>query len=188
LAALGVIAFSGAIAYELFLWNRYGDPRVYLTIQRHWDSAEPAGPAPVLPKHTLADPLSWGLETTRTALAPWPAIERRVTSLSVWNKGWTLLLLIVTAVGFIAPGPVPRLLFAVPLLIFLVGYLPNRSTLSGQVRIPALARYETAALPCFYLVAWWLRDHRRIAATLIVALLAFQLLYAAAISRGWWAG
>jgi hypothetical protein len=188
LAALGVIAFSGAIAYELFLWNRYGDPRVYLTIQRHWDSAEPAGPAPVLPKHTLADPLSWGLETTRTALAPWPAIERRVTSLSVWNKGWTLLLLIVTAVGFVAPGPVPRLLFAVPLLIFLVGYLPNRSTLSGQVRIPALARYETAALPCFYLVAWWLRDRRRLAATLIATLLAFQLLYAAAISRGWWAG
>ena len=80
------------------------------------------------------------------------------------------------------------LLFAVPLLIFLVGYLPNRSTLSGQVRIPALARYETAALPCFYLMAWWLRDHRRVAATLIAALLAFQLLYAAAISRGWWSG
>ena len=63
------------------------------------------------------------------------------------EQGWTLLLLVVTVAGFIAPGPLPRLLFAVPLLIFLMAYLPDRSTLAGQQRVLSIARYETAALP-----------------------------------------
>ena len=188
LAALGLIAVSGAVAYELFLWRHYDDPLVYTRIQKYWDSPSPPVPAPGPGGHGPADPLSWGLEATRTALAPWLAVEHRVTSLSVWNKGWTLLLLVVTVAGFVAPGPLPRLLFAVPLLIFLMAYLPNRSTLAGQQRILSIARYETAALPCFYLVAWWLRAHPRTVAALTVALVAFQCLYAAAISRGWWAG
>ena len=123
-----------------------------------------------------------------TPLAPWPFVERRVTSLSVWNKGWTLLCLLVTGVGFVAPGPIPRLLFGVPLLIFLIAYVPNWGTQVRLGRIPSIARFETAALPCFYLVAWWLRAHPRTAGALAIALLAFQLIYAAAISRGWWAG
>lgn len=187
LVGLGLLAISGLIAYEIFMWARYGDPLVYLEIQKYWN--EPPMPRPPAPTGAPAgDPISWGLDAIRNALAPWPFIERRVTSLSVWNKGWTLLLLLVTGVGFVAPGPIPRLLFAVPLLIFLIAYVPNWGTQVRLGRIPSIARFETAALPCFYLVAWWLRARPRTAGALTIALLAFQLLYAAAISRGWWAG
>ena len=188
LAALGLIAISGAVAYEFFLWRHYDDPLVYARIQKYWDSPSSPVPAPRPGGHGPADPLSWALDGTRTALAPWVAVEHRVTSLSFWNKGWTLLLLVVTGGRVHRPGPAAAAPLRRPLLIFLMAYLPNPSTLAGQQRVLSIARYETAALPCFYLVAWWLRAHPRTVAALIVALLAFQCLYAASISRGWWAG
>ena len=187
LAGLGLLAVSGLIAYEIFMWIRYGDPLVYLGIQSYWNG--PPLSRPPLPAGAgEGDPISWGPGAIRDALASWPFIERRVTSLSVWNKGWTLLCLLVTGMGLVAPGPLPRLLFGVPLLIFLIAYVPQWGAGVHQVRLLAIARYETAALPCFFLVAWWLRARPRATGALVVALLALQLLYAAAISRGWWAG
>jgi hypothetical protein len=93
--------------------------------------------------------------------------------------------LIVTIVGLLKPMGIPRVLFLLPLLIFIMTALPGKG-----LRISSIPRYETAAIPLFMLPAIWLAARNRSVLTAAVLILMFsvQLYYAMLFPREIWVG
>ena len=75
------------------------------------------------------------------------------------------------------------LLLALPLIIFMMAYLPN-----AGLRASSIFRYESAGVPLFMVLAVWLSIPTR--KPLLISLMAFSLLvqvyYAFLYSRGLW--
>jgi uncharacterized membrane protein YtjA (UPF0391 family) len=75
-----------------------------------------------------------------------------------WNALLNLIMLIIAFIGLIshraaAAAGLPRIYFLLPILIFLMAYLPDTA---GGLRLYGIGRYHLASLPCFILVAAWL--------------------------------
>ena len=92
--------------------------------------------------------------------------------------------LVLLAVVGLAQRRVPRVTFVLPIVTFLITYLPQHGAAN------CLARFELIALPCFLLLGWWAvsRRSRLVLAALLFVGLAFQLWYACLFSRGIWVG
>jgi len=139
---IGVISISGLIGYEAYLASRYGRWDAYFIAQKAWGrkaAAEPeqahrTPPGSIVGENEVqAVPLPWG----------W----RKLFLPASWGKplSWTVFLL---ALGgfFLAPSPL-RIFFVVPVLIFLLGWLPEWGH-----RVSSVPRFETGALPVFLLL------------------------------------
>ncbi|UCG33697.1 MAG: glycosyltransferase family 39 protein [Phycisphaerales bacterium] len=182
LLAIGLLSISGFLAYQAFLWSRYDRPDAFLVVQKHWPAKEVGHPwvrmltlQPVL--EGSIRPIKYAVRGEFGRLAePW-----------TWNPLLLLLVLATAAAGLIKPGKVPRLLFLLPIIIFLVGYVPG---MGGLSRFNAMARYQVVALPCFLLWANWrpIRNHRVVFVTLIAALVLLQCVFARAFANWQWAG
>ena len=141
LLAVGLLSISGFLAYQAFLWVRYDRPDAFLVVQKHWPPKEVGHPwvrmltlQPVL--EGSVRPIKYAVRGEFAKLAePW-----------TWNPLLLLLVLATAVAGLVKPGKVTRLLFLLPIIIFLVGYVPG---LGGLSRFNAMARYQVAALPCF---------------------------------------
>lgn len=182
LLAVGLLSISGFLAYQAFLWGRYDRPDAFLAVQKHWPVKEVSHPW--LRMVTLQPVLEGSIRPIKYAVR---GEFGRLTEPWTWNPLLLLLVLAVAVAGLIKPGRVPRLLFLLPIIIFLVGYVPG---LGGLSRFNAMARYQVVALPCFLLVADWrpIRDRRVVFVGLIAALVLLQCAFARAFANWQWAG
>jgi hypothetical protein len=171
-ALVGLLSVSGGLAYEAFLWQRYNSPTTYLHAQDYWERAEAEA--------HVQQAIDGGPK--RYSLPWWIDRAQRPQA---WNRGIALVLLALMVYGLCKPHGIPRILFALPLIIFLMTYVPNNG-----LRASSIYRYETAGLPVFALVAvWFSRPERRAALlSLLGAQLAVQIYYAVQFSRGVWVG
>jgi hypothetical protein len=169
-ALIGLVASSGAIAYEAFLWHRYEKPDIYFHAEDHWAHAD-AVRLTVEAKHVSRYSLQFFLNRADSPMA--------------WNRLIAIAMAGIIVIGFIKPGPVPRALFILPLVIFLMTALPDRG-----MRIGSVPRYESAGLPIFVLLGWWLSRIRRegIVMSFLLLQLLLQVYYAELFCRGIWVG
>jgi hypothetical protein len=171
LVFLGALSFSGVISYELFLWQRYHTSTAYFQAQGDWTHTERA---------RRVDDAARGVERYS-----WQFFWQRILTPQAWNRGLALIILLVTVFGFVKPMGIPRVLFLLPLLIFMMTALPG-----GGLRISSLPRYESASIPIFLLTAVWLSKPRRVhvLATILLLFFAAQVYYALLFPREIWVG
>lgn len=181
-AGLGVIASSGAIAYEVFLAERYADPTIYLAAQKNW--SDPAA-IPATPTSAVAEAreLPLGQVDRPQPKSSIPRQLAKLVSIGAWNKLFAFLILAVSGLALVRPRLFPRLLLLIPIAIFLLGYLPG-----GGARDSSVARFLTGALPTFFYVAPALAKRPRLAYGALVGCWVMQLIFVAAFSRGIWTG
>ncbi len=178
-ACLGIICISGSLAYQAFLMHRTGDFEIYFKAQKMWEISDDvrrakaaqlaaANPELVPPRHTIR----FYLEKASTPQA--------------WNRCMALGILSVSLYGLLRRSGVPRVLFIMPLVIFLLGYLPNNG-----LRASSVTRYEMASLPVFLAIGYWFarKPNRRFGLVFFVAAcLLLQVYYAYCYSLGIWVG
>jgi hypothetical protein len=111
--------------------------------------------------------------------------KERLLRPQTWNRGMAALLLIVTVAGLIRPGPMPRVILLIPLVILLMTCVPDKG-----LRISSLPRYESAATPLFLLVALWFGKPQRFnwLMLLVMVQLGVQMYYAWLFPREIWVG
>jgi hypothetical protein len=169
--ALGAISGSGLLLYEAFLWHRYQSPTAYFDAQKLWKQLDTT---------RVTDDESQGVKRYSFEF-----FKERLLRPQTWNRGLAVLLLIITVVGLIRPGPIPRVIFLIPLIILLMTCVPDKG-----LRVSSLPRYESAAAPLFLLVGLWLANQKRFSLLMIllVAQLAVQIYYAWLFPREIWVG
>jgi hypothetical protein len=172
LGFLLVLSFSGLLAYQAFLWARYDRFDSYLRAQDHWSTLSPKPPDPEKAKR-LISPLD--------EVVPPPL--NKLVSFHNWNKACVGAILLLALGGLVGPSPIPRALFLMPVIIFLLGYLPGFGA-----RYMSLARFETAALPCFLLAAILLRRPAWAGRLVVLWSFALQLFFTYEFTRGRWLG
>ncbi len=196
---VGLIAGSGGMIYEGYLRHEYGKWNAYKLAEDKWelnqdtsssttnsgllDLMSMKGDARTIAKEHAADQSEpKKVEPRRYSLA---FFLDRVKTPQAWNRvfAWTLVIIMLAAV--IQPTGIPRIFLGLPLVIFLMAYLPN-----GGLRASSIFRYESAGIPLFVITAIWLSSKNR--KPLLFGLLGLSLLvqiyYAFLYSRGVWVG
>ena len=176
------LSLSGFLAHQGYLWRLYGRPDALLAVERHWKK-DPVS-HPVLKTLTLEPVLEKSFRPVKYAFR---GQFEKLLNPKTWNPVLGLLILVLAVRGLILPENIPRVLFLLPVAVFLLTYLPDPS---GGSYLLSVARYQTAALPCFLLSAQWGPLQRRpfIIGGLLVVGMAFQCLYIRAFSNWQWAG
>ncbi len=178
LVALGAVSIVGILAYQSFLIVRYERFDAYFAAQAKWDGS-PAVTSPAASAAEAAHSASTVSPLYRRAPAPF----NRLFSPGAWNLAFAWGMLAVGLIGLARPGPFPRLVFLLPITIFLLGYLPGMGA-----RATSIARFEVVAAPCLALGAWWLRRAPVVTWALAVGGLILQCFFAFEFARGRWAG
>jgi len=182
LLAVGGVPVSGFVAYQAYLWHRYGRRDASFAVQEYWRKKDVEHPLvqtlllqPVLERS--ARPIKYLVRGQFGLLA----------EMGNYNALLGTLILALGIKGLIRPGEIPRVLFLLPVGIFVMAYLPDPA---GGGYLVSIARYQTAALPCFLLLARWKLWQRRPLAlyALFALLVALQCLYARAFANWEWAG
>lgn len=168
---IGLLSISGILCLELFLWWHYGRADAYFAAQANW----------VLP--SVSNPWHKALSLTPVLKAALQPLKfalygdfAKLLEPKVWNPFWNLAIVTVAVLGLFRSRRVPRIAFALPLLILLEAYLPDPVT-GG--RMIGIARYQLVALPCFLAVAASMSSKRRILVPFLacLAMLCMQCLY-----------
>jgi hypothetical protein len=173
-ALIGLISISGAIGYQCFLWHRYKAFDAYFQAQEYWERADQQMQQQMQTTH--AGPERYSVQF----------FLDRLHRPQGWNRILALAIVSVMLVGFWKPGPIPRTLLLLPLIIFLMTAIPNHG-----LRLSSVVRYESAGLPIFGLLAVWLSLTERRRPVLLAVLglgAAIQVYYAVLFSRGVWVG
>ncbi|HEY7088077.1 MAG TPA: glycosyltransferase family 39 protein, partial [Tepidisphaeraceae bacterium] len=168
---LGLISFSGTIAYEAFLWHRYETPTAYSQAQSAWTSGDDV---------RMARDTAGGVKRYS-----WEFFRSRLLRPQGLNRLIGLAVLVVTVAGLLKPVRIPRVYFLLPLVIVVMTCLPGRG-----LRISSLPRYESGAVPLFLLMAIWLRaqPRRALLVGLLLLQMGIQIYYAILFPREIWVG
>lgn len=162
-ALVGLVASSGFAGFSAYLVLHYQRLDAPGAVQAFWLS--PPNRHPWVRALTLQPVVGAALKPVRCLVnGPWAELAHPRT----WNQAINLTIVVLALAGLRAPGPVPRLAFLFPLLVFLMAYLPD--PVSGG-RMIGIARYQLVALPCFLLAA-----HRLVERGWTVALAALAAL------------
>jgi hypothetical protein len=178
LALIGAISTAGIAAYQCYLWQKYDDFGVYFKVQTYW---EPGGL-----RTEEARRIEQINEMKKAAeVRDLGYYARKAMTPQAWNRGLMLLFVGLAIYGLVKQTPIRRELFVMPLVIFLMTYVPGWGT-----RASSIARYETAAVMCFLLMAMILLTWKRPAllAAVVAGQLGLQVYYAFLFSRGVWIG
>jgi hypothetical protein len=173
-ALIGLVAVSGLIAHELYLMWFYGRWDAYFAAQAPWKPARQVVGWTFWRKTLTLSPI------LKPSFAPLLAVLRgRFADLLepvTWNMLLNSILVGLSIYGLCRPGRIPRVVFALPILMFLMAYLLDPAL---GTRMVGIARYQLVALPSFLLLARWQLWQRRpgILATLAVLMLALQIVY-----------
>jgi hypothetical protein len=200
---IGALSVAGAASYEAFLWQRYQRIDAFKIAEDKWDfSKDPIDTAEN--KEILGGvDQTWASANLTATTATIEAHEQSaanhpdprryspaffadlLTRTSVWNRFMALALLGVMIAAARKATAVPRVLLVLPLVIFLMTYLPNHG-----LRASSIIRYESCAIPLFVVIASWLSAPNR--KPLLLALgglsLIIQIYYGFLFSRGLWVG
>ncbi len=170
---LGTVSVSGFLAYQGYLWHLYDRPDAFFAAQQNWHAhPDPANPIfkiltlkPVL--HPMFRPFKY------IARRQW---DRLFEPPRFANPFFNLVILVLAVWGLRRPGTVPRVFYLLPILVFLMGYLPD---MANGGRLIGIARYQLIALPCFLLLTRWMLARWRGwgVAVLCLLLLAYQGYY-----------
>lgn len=168
---LGFVSCLGGLVYQGFIWHRYHMFDAYIRAQQEWEDGDRA---------MVQQEAAEGMQRYSLRF-----FMDRAGRPQAWNRIVALAIVVVTVVGCFKPGPIPRLVFLVPLLIFLMTYLPNNG-----LRSSSIIRYETAGVPIYLLVSIWLAQmqKRGVLITVLAIQLLMQMYYAFLFSRGSWVG
>jgi hypothetical protein len=168
---IGLISISGTVSYQAYLVYEHGRIDAYSAAQDQWDKDSDRAQARQSEEGVKRYSLQFFLDRAMTPQA--------------WNRGIALVLVSVSLLGFFIRSPLPRYLFALPIIIALMGYLPN-----DGLRASAIHRYMLAALPTYLMIAYLLSPARRRALEYVTLLMCFSLqaYYATLYSRGVWVG
>jgi hypothetical protein len=201
---IGMISVAGAASYQCYIWNRYQRFDAYKASEDKWDLDNDPLQLPANQRLLEGIDQVWtsgNLTVTQAnldaqtseAAASRPEFKRyskdffidRLTKTSLWNRVMALALIFVLIAACWQPTPIPRILMAIPLIIFMMSYLPNNG-----LRASSILRYETGGVPLFAVLAVWLSVPRRRPILIAVAAISYgvQLYYAFLFSRGFWIG
>lgn len=170
---LGALSVAGLIAFQAYLWHHYGRPDAFVQTQSNWgfDKPVPNKLERILTLKPLLQPAIKPLKY----LARGEFAEFR-DPLQTWSPIFSLIAVAVSIYGLIRPGPAPRVLFLLPILVFLMAYLPDPYR---GARMVGIARYHLIALPVFATLAAGIS--RRCPAVLryglVIGLLALECMY-----------
>ncbi|HVT89145.1 MAG TPA: hypothetical protein VHD56_09855 [Tepidisphaeraceae bacterium] len=169
---IGLIASAGGFAYWGFLTTRFHDPKVFTKAEDHWQTLDSAR-------------VERGKQTGEPERYSKQFFIDRLSKPQAWNYGIAAIVLILTLAGFVIPGPVPKVLFLLPLAIFIMTALPNHG-----LRVSSVVRYESASIPLFCAIGWWLSKLRRsgVVLVLLVLQMSLQVYYAVMFCRWIWVG
>jgi hypothetical protein len=166
-AGVGLLCVSGIIAFQLHLWQHYGRPDAFVAVQSAWETQkEPENKAlTLLTFKSVIQPATRPLKDsarglTHLALGHTDQAKKyfqRLLTPEDWNPFISLTIVVLGVVGLIRPGRLPRILYLLPILVFLEGYLPD--PYRGG-RLIGIARYQLISLPAFLLLASWLAGLR----------------------------
>jgi hypothetical protein len=172
---VGLVAVLGLIAFQGFIWHRYERFDAYLIAQEYWHDT---GEVMLLQKNALLANMDGFAAVAGYYMS-------KAGTPQAWNRVLMWLLVGLSVYGAFRARGVPRLMFAIPLVIFLQTYLP-----AWGLRASSVLRYESVALPCFLLVAIMLMRQARPWMTYgaLGAMLVVQLYYASLFTRGVWVG
>jgi hypothetical protein len=206
---IGLLSVAGAASYEGYLWHRYHRYDAFKVAEDRWDLGEsnqwpadspllkgvdePWSSAAVTAPPVAVEVRAEAAQAQIQSQAAQPEVKRysipffidRLTRTSAWNRIFALALLLVMAVAMFRTTAVPKVAMALPLIIFIMAYLPNMG-----LRASSIYRYESAGIPVFVVMAIWLSAPRRRRLLLAVGgiSLAAQLYYAFLFCRGFWIG
>jgi len=153
--AIGLVCITGLVAFQLHLWQHYGRADAFMAVQSSWEvQREPQQKAlSLLTLKPLLQPASkpvWRPDSAKLYLG-------RLLTPEDWNPFFSLGMVVLGVAGLLRPGRLPRILYLLPILVFLEGYLPD--PYRGG-RLVGIARYQLISLPAFLLLASWLvRPH-----------------------------
>jgi hypothetical protein len=148
-----VVSIAGLVAHEIYLWKHYGRVDAYFAAQASWGAPEVHDKVKRI--LTLKPVLQPALQPVKYAVRGQFGKFRRP---ELWNPVFSVAALALGIAGLIRPGPIPRGLFLLPVLTFLMAYLPDPYE---GTRMVGIARYQLAALPCFLRAARWRVWERR---------------------------
>jgi hypothetical protein len=209
-ALLGLLAAIGALAYEGYCWGRYDRWDAYFQAQNHWGEQldvkgvlgvpanDPASYERLTSFKLYTEPSAAVIKARQAALlAPAPAplsqklmekirsVPAKILNPAAWNYALAAAICLILVIALIFPGPLPRVLLALPIVIFVVTVVPEHA-----LRFSSIARYELVAPPLFLIVAYWMWRWmpRSLIGVIVTLFLLAQVYYAYRFSRGLWVG
>jgi hypothetical protein len=200
---VGTVSVAGAASYQCFLWHQYHRFNAFKLAEDKWNfeqdpvsSAENQRSLKGIDALWVSDnltvtPAMIEAQARSKALAPQPRryspefFISHLSQPSAWNRVMALVLLGMLILALVKESGVSKILQVLPLIIFMMSYLPN----SG-LRVSSIVRYESAGIPLFVATAVWLSNPRRrpILITIAALCLGIQIYYAVLFSRGYWIG
>lgn len=172
-ALLALVSISGLLAHEAYLWGRYGRWDAYFAAQQSWRPQRQVRNA-ALKAIVLRPVIVPALRPLEHVLkGQWQKLSAHGT----WDALFNAVLLGVAIAGLVRPGPLPRVVYLLPLAVFVLAWLPD--PVSGA-RLYGISRYQLVALPCFLRIAQWLgARHGTLPGAILSLLLTLQCLFMA---------
>jgi hypothetical protein len=181
LALLGLVSVFGLLLYEGYLISKYGRWDAYFAAQRHWEGDDrTVNSNPVQPEGE--PPKNVGTPPTEEGVHRW---ARKLLSPGAWNKVFAGGMVLLGIAGWFCLPEKLRAGSLLPLIIFLLGFLPG-----WGARLTSIARFETAAIPVFLFLASRIQQSRHPLrwGPVLAAGGVLQLWYVLQFNAGGWCG
>lgn len=170
---LGFLSVGGLFAHFGYLWSYYGRADAYFIAQKTWElKQEDRSWARAVLLQPVLDPAT---KPIRYAIR---GEFSKLLDARNWNRFLNVLMVGLAIAGLVRPGPIPRPLLLITLLVFVMAWLPD--PYDGG-RMLGITRYHIVDLPVF---AWlasttWLRRSAITTAVIVLWLLVLQAFYMA---------
>jgi hypothetical protein len=173
LVPIGIISVSGLMAFQVYLWHRYHRPDAFFAVQSNWGRPRESG-HPALRMLALKPVTEPVLRVFKCLVRG--DFKRLFDPMRVWNHLFNLAIVLLAAHGLARSTTIPRLLFLLPILVFLMAYLMD--PVDGR-RLQGIARYQLIALPSFLWLAQMAltRWNRFAKHALLMGLVSLQCMY-----------
>jgi hypothetical protein len=169
-ALVGLLSVGGFIAHQAYLWHRYGTADAFFRSQAEWKVWSGAS-HPWLRTVTFQPVVNGSIRPIKYLVR---GQFHRLDEPDTWNPLLNAAVVAIGVAGLVRPGGIPRVLFLLPLGVFLLAYLLD--PVSGT-RLISIARYQLAGVPSFLLAAIWASRPagRGPAAIVALAMMALQV-------------
>lgn len=171
-ALVGLLSVGGLIAHQAYLWHRYGTAGAFFRSQAEWKVRSGAS-HPWLRAVTFQPVVNGSLRPIKYLVR---GQFHRLDEPETWNPLLNAAIVAIGVAGLVRSGGIPRVLFLLPLGVFLMAYSLDPV---GGTRLISIARYQLAGVPSFLLASLWASRPagRGPAAIVALAMMALQIHY-----------